>query len=395
MFGKRKDDHKHRFAEVPDADPRDADDPDLAEALRQLGRKRHAPMPEPSLVDESEGSDESDELDGSDESDEVDGSDESDQSDRPGEPSEAEAGDREMRGNSVRQEATSRPAWSAVPTAAMLAEPEPEPEREREQPSAGQMAMQALNRERARTAETEAALRTAQDEVAALKSQLEQVQAELANRAESRTTESRDGDADELRSAAERADVAESSALELQSKVSELTVELEDARTDATAAGVALERLERDTKDRDTALAVAEERAERLASEVQQLRTRSAHEPVQAGRSQSEALRQVESVVTENRRLARELAANLQSQEAVVAALTGLQAEVTEQRAWFEAQLASMRDMEGQQAGVVDALQAAVKERDAQLDAMRQQLLDVEAKRAEEAAEFVAALDRQ
>jgi hypothetical protein len=51
--------------------------------------------------------------------------------------------------------------------------------------------------------------------------------------------------------------------------------------------------------------------------------------------------------------------------------------------------------MEGQQAGVVDALQAAVKERDAQLDAMRQQLLDVEAKRAEEAAEFVAALDRQ
>ncbi len=317
----------------------------------------------------------------------------------------------ESRETSVREETTSRPAWSAVPTAGMLAEPEPESEREREQPSAGQMAMQALNRERARTAETEAALRTAQDEVASLKAQLEQVQAELADRPEARTTESRDGEADDLRSAVERAGVAESSALELQSKVSELSVELEGARSDAAAAGVALERLERETKGRDTALAVAEERAERLAAEVQQLRVRSAKEPLQAGRSPrdaeaEQALRgaldraqaaaeKSETVLAENRRLTSELATNLQSQEAVVAALTGLQAEVTEQRAWFEAQLASMRDMEGQQAGVVDALQAAVKERDAQLDVMRQQLLDVEAKRAEEAAAFVAALDRQ
>jgi chemotaxis protein MotB len=384
MFGKRKDDHKHRFDEPPeDSAPLESDDPDLAEALKQLGRNRHLPLPEPDVAEQEDSG----------------GSEELGDSDRPSEPGESESIASEDQRNSVRQETPDRPVWSAVPTAGMLAEPEPEPEpereREREQPSAGQMAMQALNRERARTAEMEAALRTAQDEVASVKAQLRQVQAELAHRAESGTTAPSDGDVEELRSAAERADTAESSALELQSKVSELVVELEDARTDATAAGVALERLQRETKDRDTALAVAEERAERLAAEVQQLRTRSAKEPVQSGRSQIDAVRQIESVVAENRRLARELAANLQSQEAVVAALTGLQAEVTEQRAWFEAQLASMRDMEGQQAGVVDALQAAVKERDGQLDALRQQLLDVEAKRAEEAAAFVAALERQ
>jgi hypothetical protein len=416
MFGKRKDDHKHRFGELADPEvPQDPDDADLAEALKQLGRNRHAPLSEPALV----------------ERDESGGSDEANDSYRPSEPGESEASEPESsepelsepestqpatsepesRETSVREETTSRPAWSAVPTAGMLAEPEPESEREREQPSAGQMAMQALNRERARTAETEAALRTAQDEVASLKAQLEQVQAELADRPEARTTESGDAEADDLRSAVERAGVAESSALELQSRVSELSVELEGARSDAAAAGVALERLERETKGRDTALAVAEERAERLAAEVQQLRVRSAKEPLQAGRSTrdaeaEQALRgaldraqaaaeKSETVLAENRRLTSELATNLQSQEAVVAALTGLQAEVTEQRAWFEAQLASMRDMEGQQAGVVDALQAAVKERDAQLDVMRQQLLDVEAKRAEEAAAFVAALDRQ
>ncbi len=45
MFGKRKDDHKHRFGELADPEvPQDPDDADLAEALKQLGRNRHAPL---------------------------------------------------------------------------------------------------------------------------------------------------------------------------------------------------------------------------------------------------------------------------------------------------------------------------------------------------------------
>jgi hypothetical protein len=292
----------------------------------------------------------------------------------------------------------------------MLAEPEPEPQPEREQPSVSGMAMQALNRERARSAEQEAALRTAQDEATALKAQVERLQAELSERPEPQD-EPDDHDAEALRSTTERAEAAEQSALDLQAKVSELSVELETARADAAAAGVAVERLERESKDAQTARAVAEERAERLGAEVQQLRSAAARGAVQAeglqrdvergaalqaavGQAQSTA-EQLAPLVADNQRLASDLAANLRSQESLIAALTGLQTEVTEQRAWFEAQLANMREMEGQQAGVVEALQAAIKERDADLDALRQQLLDVEAKRAEEAAAFVAALERQ
>ena len=274
------------------------------------------------------------------------------------------------------QDTTGRPAWSAVPTAGMLAEPEPEPEQQREQPPVGQMAMQALNRERAKRAETEAALRTAQDEVASLKAQVEQVRAELARRAETPSTASGDGndDVDALRSAVERADVAESSAVELQSKVSELAAELEEARADAVAAGVALERLSERPQSGTTTLAVAEERAERLAAEVQQLRTRSAKEPTQVGRWQSEAMSQVESVLAENRRWPASSPRTCRARKP-----SSPRSPVSRPRSPSSVRgsrrsLASMRDTEGQQAGVVDALQAAVKERDAELDALRQQL---------------------
>jgi chromosome segregation ATPase len=268
----------------------------------------------------------------------------------------------------------------------MLAEPEPEPEAD-DVPSAAEMAMQALNRQRAKTAEQEAALRQAQDEAAELKLQLEDLRAELAQRPEAGASS---GDESGL-----------------QAKVSDLAAELENARADAAAAGVALERLERESTDQEAALAAAEERAERLEAEVARLGEAASRTIGLGGDAGGEvalltaldqtraATAQIESIVAENRRLADELAAMLRSQEALVAALTGLQTEVTEQRAWFEAQLASARESEVQQAGVVDALQSGLKEKEAELEALREQLLDVEAKRAEEAAAFVAALERQ
>lgn len=426
MFGKRKQDHRHIGGEEPGDSVRTPEDPELTAALMQLGRNRDAPLPEPTSVQDASGLD----LDLGERSDPETIADESSADEAEGtsgeaspEPSTGEMSavneldapvedlppPRDERWDPPGRDVPGVPSWAAVPTAAMLAEPEPEPEPERAQPSAGQMAMQALNRERAKSAEQEAALRQAQDEAEALKAQVNQLRAELAETSD-RTAEP-NGD-DELRSA-ERADEAERSALELQSKVSELAAELEGARADAAAAGVALERLERETKDQTVALAVAEERSERLAAEVQELRSTSARGAAQAEaeglqhdaelnlalrevveRSES-AAGQIEAAVAETRRLASDLASSVQSQESLVAALAGLQTEVTEQRAWFEAQLATMRQLEGEQNGVVEALQAAVKERDAELDALRLQLLDVEAKRAEEAAAFVAALDRQ
>jgi chromosome segregation ATPase len=214
-----------------------------------------------------------------------------------------------------------------------------------------------------------------------------------------------------VRSAVQRAETAEKSVLELKAKVSELKVELERLRSESAAAVVALERFEREAKDQDGNVTAAEERAERLAAEVDKLRAEAAKGPVQVERLRREAERekalraaldqaqashaQAEAALAENRQLAKDLAANLQSQEGLIAALTGLQTEVTEQRAWFEAQLATVRETESQQANVVDALQAAIEDRDIELGVLRQQLLDAEAKRAEEAAAFVAALERQ
>jgi len=474
MFGKRNQDRKHRFAEEgagdsPDVEARpEAADPELAAALVQLGLNRHAPLVEKPDTEASEPAAPDDSIES-----------------------------RESLEQDVPDEANvpSQPAHSAVPTAAMLAEPEPEPEfgsqskaADLEPTSVGEVATYAaLRRERAKVVEQEAALRQAQDEASALKSELknlraaakategvdvqaattraneleqsllesegrveeltaaietlqstdadaqlkaaqeraselERSQAESQRRVEELTAEvealrsaSGDIDVSELRSAAERAaaeraDAAERSVQDLQSKVSALTADLERSRAEAAAAGVALDRIKREAKDEGGALAEAEERAERLAAEVEKLRAELAMGPAQVERLRRDGDRektlraameqaqashaQAEAVLADNRRLASDLAANLQSQEGLIFALAGLQAEVTEQRAWFEEQIAHGGEAEGQQTGVIDALQAAIQDRDVELQVLRQQLLEVEAKRAEEAAAFVAALER-
>ncbi len=448
MFGKRKQDRKHRFAEegsgeVPDGEARPAQaDPELAEELLQLGLNRHAPLVEPLLVEASE-------FDAVSEPAALSEPDALSQPDVPGDQIESsEPRDQNAPDDS---DVPKLPAW-AVQTAAMLAEPEPEPEPERvesERSSVGGVATHAaLRRERAKVTEREAALRNAQDEASALRAELRQFQAaakatdtadtqagtvradeleqslqaaqgrieELTAELEAlRAAASGDIDVSELRSAAERAaseraDAAEKSVQDLQSKVSALTADLERSRSEAAAAGVALERVEREAKDQDGTVTAAEERAERLAAEIEKLRAEAAKGPAQVERLRRESERekalreameqaqashtQAEAVLADNRRMAADLAANLEGQEALITALIGLQAEVTEQRAWFEAQIANQGETEGQQAGVIETLQAAIHDRDAELDAVRQQLLEAETKRAEEAAAFVASLDR-
>lgn len=493
MFGKRRQDHKHRSDEdifgetpenepLPDADTDDADDPELRAALLELGRNRHAPLREPNA------------------------------------PAAAAAEPAEL------LDAEEKPvelAHGGAPTAAMFAEDEPEPAPDDELPI-----LAALNRERAKAAEQDEALQRALEEVDALKAELDELRSsapessggadvesangrveelertleesqsrvdELTSEVERLTStdagaqlkaereradefershvesqvridsltaeldelraESGDADVVELRAAAERADraersfleaqvkvasltaelervrshssstaagevraadgradAAEKSMLELQAKVSALTVDLERTRSEAAAAGVTLERVERESKDQDRAVAAAEERAEQLAAELERLRAEAAKGPEKVERLRREAERekalrasmdqaqtaaaQVEAVVAENRQLASQLAANLHSQEGLIAALTGLQTEVTEQRAWFEAQIDHVRQSESEQGSVVESLQAALNDRDTELELLRQQLLDAESKRAEEAAAFVAALER-
>ena len=440
MFGKRSQDRKHRFADQgagdsPDGEARpETADPELAEALLQLGLNRHAPLVEKS--------DETNDLDALGERDALD------------DPIESHG----SRDQDVSDDANlpSQPGHSAVPTAAMLAEPEPESDEfgspsagvQLEPTSVGEVATYAaLRRERAKVVEQEAALRQAQDEASALKSEVKQLRAaasasatadgqaataraeeleqslrESQGRVEELTAEiealraaSGDDDLAELQSAAERAaseraDAAERSVEELQSKVAALSADLERSRAEAAAAGVALDRIKREANDEGGSVAAAEERAERLEAEVERLRAELAAGPAQVERLRREADRektlraaneqaqashaQAEAVLADNRRLASDLAANLQSQEGLIFALAGLQAEVTEQRAWFEEQIANVGEARGQQTGVIDALEAAIQDRDVELQVLRQQLLEVEAKRAEEAAAFVAALER-
>lgn len=448
MFGKRKQEHKHRHAEEIPGEPTDADapreagdDPELVEALLQLGRNRHSSLPEPQPQPQPPAAEEPTE---------------------PGEPAEpAEPADealgRDDQGESAGSDAPDRPVWAAVQTAAMLAEPEPEPEPEKVEARPGSFGEAATyaapRRGRSKEADQDAALQKAEDEVAALKAELktlrtasstdtaeveavtaradelEQSLLESRGRIEELTAEvdrlrsgagaererarpaSSAETADEVRAAVERAEAAERSVAELQSRVSGLTAELERARSEAAAAGVALERVQREAKDQDGSVAAAEARAERLAAEIEQLRAAAAKGPAQVERLQREAERErtmraaleqaqasqakADAALADNLRLARELAANLDSQEGLIAALTGLQTEVTEQRAWFESQIASVSETENQQAGVIDALQTAIQDRDIELEVLRQQLLEAEAKRAEEAAAFVAALERQ
>jgi hypothetical protein len=418
MFGKRKQDHKHRFAEdagdSPDGDARpELDDPELAEALLQLGRNRHSPLRDlqPDAASEPDGPSEPDAPTEPLDHDEPDERDVRDESDVP-----------------------VRPAWGAVPTAAMLAEPEPEPEPEREaghepvEPEPTSMGevrrpYGALPRMRVKGANHDADAPTAKDESASRNAELKTLQtagsatdaaglqAAIA-RADELEQSLRESQAriEELTSELDRARSESPEAADGASEASELKADLELARSEAAAAGVALERVEREANHQAEAVAAAEERAERLAAEVEQLRAAAATEPAQVERLHREAERertlhtameqaqksheQAEAALADNLRLASELAANLRSQEGLITALTGLQAEITEQRAWFEAQIASAGETEGQQTKVIESLQAAIQDRDIELDVLRRHLLEAEAKRAEEAAAFVAALER-
>lgn len=459
MFGKRKEDRKHRYAEVVSDDltaaespPELGDDPELAAALMELGRNRHAPLPEPPSAETNEASEASEAADSREQAEPA-------EPDEPGDSTESP----EPEAPPVSFNAPGRPV---VQTAAMLAEPEPEAQPD--PTSVGEVATYAaLRRERSRAVEQEAALQKANDQVESLKAELKQlrraapatdaaeVQAakgradeleqslrDAQSRIEELTAEVerlRSADAgdeltaakervasltaeldralgssgaqdDQTRAALDRAQAADRTAAELQSTVATLKAELEQARSEAAAAGVALERLEREAKDQENAVARAEERAERLTAEIEQLRVAMAKGPAQVERLRRDAEREhtlraaleqaqasqakAEAALADNLRLASDLLSNLQSQEALITALTGLQTEVTEQRAWFEAQIANLGEGERQQAAVVDALEAAVRERDVELESLREQLLEAETKRAEEAAAFVAALER-
>ena len=420
MFGKRKEDHKHRYAQegfgdLPDDDarPESDDDPELAEALLQLGRNRHARLPEPPPVEVSE-------MGPPNELDEPNDMDARSKSDEP----LPQDGSHKSVGSHV----PNGPARGAVPTAADLAEPEPAPEGVGPDLSSlgGAAPYPARRRDRTKEDEQEDALRRARDEVASLKAELKRMRVAAAgtqgtdvqavtaraDELEQSLRESR-GRIEELTAEVDRLQSADTNARvkDLRSKVSELTAELERSRSQAAAAGVAMERVEREVKDQERNVAAAEERADQLATEIEKLRTEAANGPAHVERLRRDAERekslratlehaqashaQAEAAVADNRRLASDLLANLQSQEGLITALIGLQAEVTEQRAWFEAQLSSLREMESRQTGVVATLQAAVQDRDLELELLRQQLLEAEAKRAEEAAAFVAALEGQ
>ena len=392
MFGKRKEDRRHRYAEEGSDDLLDADasadselDPELAAALLELGLNRDAPLREPESGHASDVTQPS-------EPDAPSEPDESAEPDRPGAELSEPADSRDSR-DSAEPVAPSLPSWAGVQTAAMLAEPE---DVDRQRTPAGEVPTQAaLQRERAKAAEQESALQRAQDRVASQKAELKQARSSSSEPAaadvqamtarvkeleqslresqgrvdrltadlERARSKSPAPASDEVRAAVDRAEAAEKSARELESSVSALKAELERARSEATAAGVALERMEREAKDQGGAAMIP---------------------GPQADAAQADSLR-----------LAADLAANLQRQEAMIAALAGLQAEVTEQRAWFEAQIANQGQTESQQASVIETLQAAVRERDIELEALRQHLLEAETKRAEEAAAFVAALERQ
>ncbi|HJR89517.1 MAG TPA: hypothetical protein VJ782_05085 [Aeromicrobium sp.] len=330
----------------------------MAAALRELTANRHAPLRDADPEPEGDGA-----VAG-----ELDEPGQEDTADQPIESSESE--DRETP-SSAHDDAPSLPSWAGVQTAAMLAEPE---DVKPPQSSVGQALPPPLRPERDKAEGQDRGEATVQK--SALQRAKERVGSHKAEpkKAGSSSPETAAADiqaatartekveqTDEVRAAVERAEAAERSARELESTVSALKAELEQARAEATAAGVALERVEREAKEQVGAAAIA-----------------------QADAAQADSLR-----------LASDLATNLQRQEAMIAALAGLQAEVTEQRAWFEAQIANRGEAESQQASVIAALEAAVRERDIELEALRQHLLEAEAKRAEEAAAFVAALERQ
>ena len=377
MFGKRKD-HKHRFAEEapgsPDGEARpEPDDPELAEALLQLGRNRHVPL-HPRQRDEAS---------------------------EPGRQSEPDHGDQDESGAPDESNVPDRTVRSVVPTAAMLAEPEPAAGEAEPTSTRDFSTFPAPKRDHAKGSDQDAGAQKAQDEP---EPSLRESQSRIEELTAQRKSAKRGGRSESSSAAAER------SGEELRSEVSALKAELEVSRSEAAAAGVALERIEREAKHQDGTVAAAEERAERLAAEIEQLRAAAATAPAQVERLHREAERertlrtamdqaqrsqvQAEAALSDNLRLAGELAANLRSQEGLITALTGLQAEITEQRAWFEAQIANAGEAESQQAMVIESLQTALQDRDIELEVLRQHLLEAEAKRAEEAAAFVAALER-
>ncbi|MFL6090810.1 MAG: hypothetical protein ACJ71Z_11795 [Aeromicrobium sp.] len=244
----------------------------------------------------------------------------------------------------------------------------------------------------ARATDLHESLARARGRVDALKSELERVRADAKSRVDAAAAE-----AEEARGKA-------------QERVDAVTAELDRLRSDSAAASVALERASREAAEREAALADAERRLDETVSELEKIRSASATAPAQVERLRREAERemsmraaldqaqasaaQAESLTEDNLRLSSELAANLQSQSAVMPELAALRTELAEQRAWLQDQIDRLRAAEEAQNAIADELQQAIVDRDSELEALRAQLLDAEIKRAEEATAFIASLDR-
>lgn len=242
---------------------------------------------------------------------------------------------------------------------------------------------------------------TAQSDLAAMAAQLEQSEARVA----ALTVE-----AELLRAAsagpATAGEIAEhSEALEeSEARVAELTAEVErlraasvrgdppevvvedpDARV--TALSSELDRLRADSADTadasSAALATAHEQLTELQATVEHLRV-----------ALRETNARADEIATEHVRLSNELAASLQTQSSGAAEVASLKGAVEEQRVWYEEKLARLRDSEARQSASVKELGSALAAREAEVEALQSQLLEVETRRAEEAASLLAMFDK-
>lgn len=375
MFGKRKQEHRHRDGGGAEGDGPDAVaplDPELEAALAALGRNEAPPLP------------------------------------RAVEQQEAPAVPSDDGSTAAEPEATVPTGGAALREVASGDAPA----------SIGQVALEAaLNRERRSAAEHKAALAESRAEAQSLAAELKQARAALAATSVGEAQATAHRAADLEKSVTEATAHATSLTEELErlraeseAQVDALTAEIAELRADAAAATVALERAGRESAEREAAVEEAERRADQLAAEVAKLRAESAAAPAQVQRLRREAERETaliaalerardsgtraESLAVDNLRLSEEMAAHLKSQATVLSDLTTLQAEIGEQRAWLAAQVERFQDAEAEQAATTDELRRRLADRDAEVEALHQQLLDVEVRRAEEAASFLAALDQ-
>lgn len=377
MFGRRNSEHKHRFAEstsgdVTDAVPEAADDLDLHAALQELARNPRAPLVslDPVSQPEPESSDAEPPVDSP---------------DSAGPDSLAEPGHAQ---SSLVDELESALARSQARVEALTAD---------------------LERAQSDSASPTPALQAAERFAEQLKESLEKSE----RRVESLTAElgrvrhdSSAGGAAEPWAADDRVAELRRSLEESQQRTDSLNAELENARSEAAAAAVALERAGREATERDAAIAELERRLEALTADLEQLHAHAEAAPAQVEKYRREAERETslqtalkqaqasatraESLTADNLRLSEQLTATLEGQAAALEQLAAVQREVGEHHTWIENQIRRLREVEGKHA--LDELRQNLAERNAELEALREQLLEVEVRRAEEAASFLDAL---